>query len=310
MITDIIYEFGWNYIILLVSNNEYGRAARLEFLKRISKLTLKPICIVMDGIISTHDQNATLKIISNLNSINKSNVIVFIASIKEARYFIKLCAGRLRNFTWVASEAWVKDTMVASGNETLLHGMLGISPLETEVPGFVEHLARAVALRNDSSHQWLNEFYNFERLFLCNNSEVADCILADSYEIAPYQISSTVNAVYAVAHALHVHLGCNENRCQRNISDIEAEDFLIDLEKIKFTLNDQIISFDSEGDVSIQYQLWNYKKKRNRTFGFEAVGIWRSKNSSRLNLFGDVVWNTIDAQKPFSNCSDVCKKGK
>ncbi|XP_047128541.1 extracellular calcium-sensing receptor isoform X1 [Hydra vulgaris] len=285
MIIDIIHKFGWNYIVLIVSNDEYGKAARLEFLKKVLSFTSKPICIAMDEIINDHDETAMLKIVSNLNKINKTNVIVFISSVKEARYFLNLCVGKLREFTWITTDTWIKETTIL-GKEKLLRGMLGISPLKPEIPDFFK-----------------------QRLLLCKKSAVENCTFSDSFEIAPYKISSTINAVYAVAHALHNLLKCNNKFCQRSISEIDGEKLLAKLENVRFVLYNQTVSFDSDGDTSIQYYLWNYQKKKSGQFVFENIGIWHSKDSLRLNLFGEVKWNTKDDQHPISTCSSECKKG-
>ena len=86
MIIRILHHFHWGYVILIVSDDNYGRSARRAFKKQVEN-SPRPICIVIDEIINASNRKNTLLKIQNEN---KSKVIVVISNVNEATRLAEL----------------------------------------------------------------------------------------------------------------------------------------------------------------------------------------------------------------------------
>ena len=121
-------------------------------------------------------------------------------------------------------------------------------------------------------------------------------------------VSSTVNAVYSVAHGIHNLLECNTSVCKdkRDTSvwaalskHIQEATFLgVDQRKFSF--------FDAR---KIKYEVWNIVAKGDNQYDFRLVGGW-DKTAQGLNESQSIFWNTKNHLPPKSSCSQTCQPGK
>lgn len=306
-ILNIITYFHWNYIMLLVSDDEYGRSARMEFKKQVESSD-KSVCLVIDEIVNSGNRE---KVIRKIKNEKKSKVVVLISNLNEAHLTTHLAYEEgLSNVTWIASDAWNKNTFVTSGKELMFKGMLGVSPVSSKVEGFQQYLAEI--LSTDKKEGWSQEFYEYETNYTCVNRSIARCVLDDHYEMPPYQIASTVNAVLATGHALHKLFECNETRCKRDVKNAEWSLLLYHLQNITFLgTNNKTILFNDKGGEDVGYKLWNLQQKKDE-YHFEDVGLWTDGNMEGdkfLIYKRPIQWNTNVSSAPKSICSQPCVPG-
>ena len=187
--------------------------------------------------------------------------------------------------------------------------MLGVSPRKSRVKGFHEYLSRLVN-QKPPLHGWLREFYEFEKRNSCIGRNISECIKSPGYEFAPYQITSTVNAVYAVAHALNNFLECNKTSCKRGVNEVDWSKFITKLKTVDFLDTEgNRIFFDESGAGLVEYSLWNLQHINN-SYKFVEVGEWIGNidNTSNLNIRKEIQWNNNTL--PVSVCSKSCPPGK
>ena len=310
IIFEIIKYYGWDYVMLLVSDDDYGRSARRAF-KRLSNNSKSLICIVIDEIVTRSNSE---EIITKIKAEKKSKIIVLISSLDEAIYLAKLSSRHeLRGYTWIASDAWSKDMYVVSSKEKVFNGMLGVSPLKIKVPSYQVHLSRLLKLKPLSG--WMKEYQEFELNNSCVGNIVSECIKWPGYEATPYEVATTMNAVYAVAHALKMFLECDENLCKQDVRKVDWTKLITTISNIRYAgVGGEIISFDDSGGGPVKYNLWNLQQKGNVS-NFVEVGEWKGKgaidsNFIPLNIYGTIQWNGQTNMTPVSICSTQCSPGK
>ena len=306
MILDIVQYFRWNYVILLVSNDEYGRAARMAFDRKKGQLKV-PICLVIDEILTSKNQ---FDIVNKLKNETKAKVIILISNLNRAKIFVDLCYEQnIKKFTWIASDAWSKNSYVTKGKSDIFKGLFGISPLRVDITKYEKYRSfLANTMVSYETNIWKKEFFSTEKC-KCGNVSMEHCLTDENYEIAPYQIMSTMRAVYIVAHALHHLLRCDSKYCY-NITSTNGAQLFRELKFWKNTNNSLFRTlFDETSTSSPCYELWGLNDQLN----FESIGHWHNKESpvKRLVIHDKkIVWNTKNNTVPESNCSSRCAPGE
>ena len=306
MILDIVQYFAWNYVILLVSNDEYGRAARMAFDRKKDQLKV-PICVAIDEILTPKNQ---LNIVNKLKNEAKAKVIILISNLNRAKIFIDLCYEHfIKNFTWIASDAWSKNSYVTNGKSDMFKGLFGISPLHVDITKYEKYRSfLANTMVSNKTDVWKKEFLSTEKC-KCGNVSMEHCLTDENYEIAPYQIMSTMRAVYIVAHALHHLLSCDSKYCY-NITSTNGAQLFRELKIWKNTNNPLFKTlFDGRSTSSPCYQLWGLKDQ----LDFESIGHWHYEESSDKRLVirhEKIAWNTKNNTAPESSCSSRCIPGE
>lgn len=271
-ISDLLAHFKWNLVILLVSDDEYGRSARLNFNEE-QKYSEYPICTEVEEVIN---QNNFADVHKKVSQTKYARVIVLISKTSEANGFIKYAAeaNTLRDFTWIASDAWNMNDAIISNREFLLKGMIGISPYEVETPTIVDLNAR------------------FNKI---------------------YESVSTINSVLAVAKAMHKMLDCNETLCKKKIQCTDWSEFASYIRDIELTdLANNTISLNECKDTHIQYNFWNLQESATGKYEYIHIGRWYTinKNNGSIDINGTVQWHTgFSMVPPNSTCSETCWKG-
>uniref|UniRef100_A0A669BN25 Olfactory receptor C family, u1 n=1 Tax=Oreochromis niloticus TaxID=8128 RepID=A0A669BN25_ORENI len=140
-------------------------------------------------------------------------VVVFATEGQLLNLFLELAQRNVTGIQWIASEAWVTSSRLASPQLLhLLQGTLGFTFPGVNIPGLKEFL-----LNVRPSPKPGMEFFNmfWEEHFGCNfryNPGSEDLRNTDSSysDVSQVRISYNVyKAVYAIAHALHNFLNCD-----------------------------------------------------------------------------------------------------
>ncbi|XP_075898205.1 taste receptor type 1 member 1-like [Nelusetta ayraudi] len=197
---------------------------------------------------------------------------------------------------WIAGDTWSLNSRLPKQKGIKNVGtVLGVAQTVMTIPGF-----------NDFTYAAINQTYcaNDKHTFcnqVCNCSGLSAESLINSDPTYSFPVYA---AIYAIAHALHHTLQCGADQCNGTI-EVYPYMVLSELKKSNFTLLNQSIQFDKDGDPkfgSYDIVYWN------QTGDAEDIGYYNFHpfvsffiNDSEIQWFSGEV--------PAARCSDQCKLG-
>ncbi|KAI4824133.1 hypothetical protein KUCAC02_012675 [Chaenocephalus aceratus] len=142
--------------------------------------------------------------------------------------------------------------------------------------------------------------YNTPVFFNRSSLSTEDVVAADpSFNFPVY------TAVYAIAHALHNALQCGSGRCNDNIT-VFPHMVLAELKKSNFTLLNESIRFDENGDPnygSYSVVFWNHSGDA------EEIGLYTFHGSVHFFINNSKIHWYTNGEAPTSVCSSECPVG-
>ncbi|NXE94123.1 TS1R1 protein, partial [Menura novaehollandiae] len=309
----LLQHFGWTWVVLLGSDNTYGRAG-LDTLHKL--LTASNVCVAYQGIIPANSDasNPELHNLVQILTDVRVNVTVIFSNTRSARPFFEVVVQRnITGMVWVASEDWLLAQTIwqVPGIQTIgsVIGMAVEKPESTMLERFeawkmtgkgtVAECAGSVEAGGESAGSaWLD----------CTQSCTGCHSLATAPDMYDAQASFNVySAVYAVAHGLHDLLGCASGACSKGT--VYPWQLLQKIRQVNFTLYKSRISFDANGDIRKGYDIIMWKWS-GPSWASDVIGTFRV-NPDRLSIDpGKVLWHTKDGQVPASVCSEACQPGE
>ena len=219
-IVQMLLHFRWNWIVVLASGDDYGRENSHLLSQRLAH---GDICIAFQETLPTPQPNQTMTpqdqerleaIVGKLQQSTARVVVVFSPELALHNFFREVLRQNLTGAVWIASESWAIDPVLHNLTELQRAGtFLGITTQNVPIPGFSEFRVR----RSQVGRPALNRSSancNQECDTCLNTTESFNSILTLSGERVVYSVYSSV---YAVAHALHSLLGCNQSGCRRDV---------------------------------------------------------------------------------------------
>ncbi|XP_027711171.1 ceramide-1-phosphate transfer protein isoform X1 [Vombatus ursinus] len=313
-IVDLLSLFNWNWVAAVGSDDEYGRQGLSIFSTLANN---RSICIAHEGTLPlprVQESRDLGKVESILRQINQSivQVVVLFSSEAAARNLFQYCIQtNVSPKVWVASEAWLASEQVIrlpgiQGVGTILGFLLQSSPL----PEFSDYV-------NQCLTQAANQTF-------CNTlgeappqsdddvvgPQCPQCDDISHKDIASgldhYQPFSVYAAVYSVAHALHLSLGCNASGCpsQNRTRPWELVSKMYDL---RFSARSLTLQFDNSGNVNMTYDLKLWVWHSNTKLELLTVGSFRE--GLELNR-SQIRWHGQGNEEPVSRCSRECEEGQ
>ncbi|XP_075629231.1 taste receptor type 1 member 1 [Balearica regulorum gibbericeps] len=309
----LLQRFGWTWVVLLGSDNAYGRDG-LDALYKL--LTASDVCVAYRGIIPVN-RDASSPELRNLVRILtdvRVNVTVVFANRGSARPFFEVVVQRnITGMVWVGSEDWSLDQTIWQ--------VPGIQSIGSVIGMSVEKTASTM-LERFESWKTAEESTAPERAgsteagggtgggaqLRCTQRCTGCRLLAAAPDMYDAQASFNVySAVYAVAHGLHDLLGCGSGACSKGT--VYPWQLLQKIKQVNFSLYKSHISFDASGDIHKGYDIvmWNWS---GLSWAFDVIGTF-SVNPDRLSVDqGKILWHTKDRQAPTSVCSEACQPGE
>ncbi|KFU95433.1 Taste receptor type 1 member 1, partial [Chaetura pelagica] len=309
----LLQRFGWTWVVLLGSDNAYGRDG-LEALYKL--LTKSNICVAYRGIIPVH-KDASSPELHNLVRILKDirvNVTVVFSSRRSARSFFEVVIQKnITGMVWVGSEDWSLAPAIwqVPGIQSI-GSVIGMSIEKTE-PTMLERfqswkIAQRSAAAEHAGSTGAGGGTRGDTQLDCTQSCTSCHLSAAVPNMYDAQASFNVySAVYAVAHGLHDLLGCASGACSKG--KVYPWQLLQKIKEVNFTLYKSHISFDTNGDIQKGYDIimWNWS---GLSWAFNVIGTF-SVNPDRLNIDeSKILWHTKDQQAPTSLCSEACQPGE
>ncbi|NWW94479.1 TS1R1 protein, partial [Rhynochetos jubatus] len=302
----LLRRFGWTWVVLLGSDNTYGREG-LDALYKL--LSASDVCVAYRGIIprnkdaSSTELHNLVQILTDL----RVNVTVVFANRGSVRPFFEVVVQRnVTGMVWVGSEDW------------------SLAQTVWQVPG-IQSIGSVIGMTVEKMESAMLE--RFESWKMAEESSATDCAdgggsarldctqrctrcraLAAAPDMYDAQASFSVySAVYAVAHGLHDLLGCASGVCSKG--RVYPWQLLQKIKRVNFTLYKSLISFDANGDIRKGYDIVAWKWS-GPSWAFDVIGTF-SGNPDRLSVDqAKIPWHTPDGQAPPSVCSQPCQPGE
>ncbi|KAG9345634.1 hypothetical protein JZ751_008778 [Albula glossodonta] len=207
---EILRFFNWTYVSTVASEGDYGETG-IEAFEQEARL--RNICIsTSEKVGRSNVKKSYDAVIRQLQQKPNAKVAVLFMRSDDARELLA-AAGRLNaSFIWIASDGWGAQESIVKSNEIVADGAITLELAAHPVREFNRYFQQ-LNPNSNSRNPWYKDFW--EQKFQCTlhgaNGDKAPhlkpCakhLAIDSSNFEPEsKIMFVVNAVYAMAHALH-----------------------------------------------------------------------------------------------------------
>ncbi|XP_043853431.1 taste receptor type 1 member 2 isoform X2 [Dromiciops gliroides] len=305
----LLVHFSWNWVIIIMSSDDYGRENG-QLLNE--KLAGHEICIAFQESLPVPLGNRTIMpqekkkleiIVEKIRNSTAKVVVVLSLDLALFDFFQEVIHQNFTGTVWIASESWSIDPVIHSISDIQQAGtFLGVTNQIVPIPGFSDFRVRQTDIKKsmmNSSEPTCNQ----ECETCLETTKSYSTILTLSGERVVYNVYS---AVYAVAHALHHLLGCNDTSCSKDV--VYPWKLLQEIRKVNFTLLGHRMFFDKNGDPPMDLDIvqWQWGEDQNP---FRSVAFYNS-TLGKLQNITTINWNTPNNMTPSSVCSKNCQKGQ
>ncbi|KAM3617246.1 uncharacterized protein V6R79_003813 [Siganus canaliculatus] len=290
VIVNILQYFEWRWVAFLNTDDDYGNDGRQVFIKMIKDTE---ICLgYTKGLTNFTDYTP---VFDQIKELDIPIIIVFAPEWTVEALILSAIKQNISKKVWIANDAWSLNKKLPKKDGIRSIGtVLGVAEPRLTIPGFNDFINASRSQENGDKQMFCNQVYNGTGV------SAKDVINADpSFSFSAY------SAVYAIAHALHRVLQCGSESCNSN-ARVRPHEVLAELKKSNFTLLNQSIGFDENGDLQYGEYLivyWNHRGEA------ERVGFYKFQPSSRLDINkSKIQWHT-EEEIPISVCSSECPEG-
>nr|BDB45847.1 T1R2 [Martes melampus] len=307
----LMLYFRWNWIILLVSSDDYGRYNG-QLLN--DRLATRDICIAFQETLPTPQPNQEVTqwerqrleaIVDKIQQSSARIVVLFSPDLALHNFFREVLRQNFTGAVWIASESWAIDPVLHNLTELRNTGtFLGITTQSVPIPGFSEFRMRPPQAGPPAPNRTSLGATCNQECDTCQDTTASfNTILTLSGERVVYSVYS---AVYAVAHALHSLLRCTQTTCSKRV--VYPWELLQEIWKVNFTLLGHEIFFDKQGDLlmSLEVIQWQWDLSRNP---FLSIASYYPA-LRQLRMDHSVSWHTANNTIPVSMCSKDCQPGQ
>ncbi|XP_029302357.1 extracellular calcium-sensing receptor-like [Cottoperca gobio] len=325
----LVKHFGWTWIGALAVDNEYGLNGIAIFNQAAQEYG---VCIEYSEAFSSSGPPDSLKRVIEIIKHATSKVIMAFMSHREVNLLAtELYRQNITGLQWVGSDAWITDhSLTDSEGHSILVGSLGFVVSKAQIPGLEEHLRQLHPSQFPHS-QFVRDFW--EDVFNCTLNDTANTQRkpcsgfeslqnVESYftDVSELRFTNNVyKSVYAVAHALHNLIKCEEgkgpflNGSCADPKHVQPWQVLQYLNTVNFTTEEgEQVYFDSNGDSPAIYEVVNLQLTNKGTIEGVTVGIYdaslRESHQFVMNNI-PVVWGNGLEKVPVSVCSESCLPG-
>ncbi|XP_061085298.1 metabotropic glutamate receptor 3-like isoform X1 [Conger conger] len=315
---EILRSFNWTYVSTVASEGDYGETG-IEAFEQEARL--RNICIATaEKVGRSGAREAYDGVVRQLLQKPNARVAVLFLRSDDARELLAAAARLNASLVWVASDGWGAQESVVKGNERAARGAITLELAARPVAEFNRYFLR-LRPRANRRNPWFRDFW--EQKFQCSLDAAApgeacgpDLKIDDSDFEPESKIMFVVNAVYAMAHALHQMqrtLCANTTQLCPAMKPLDGRklyrDYLLNLNfKAPFSPPgvDGTVKFDAHGDGVGRYNIFNYQERAGR-HAYVRVGEW----AESLSLSGELIrWARDAGGPPASQCSDPCARNE
>uniref|UniRef100_UPI00358EA76C extracellular calcium-sensing receptor-like n=1 Tax=Myxine glutinosa TaxID=7769 RepID=UPI00358EA76C len=218
-IAQLIVHYGWNWIAIIASDDEYGKNGVASLQPALEKYG---VCIEFTLWITKNTFRKTYKKSVEVVQASTVEVIVAYAIDSDMELLMKELALQKINKTWVATEAWISSHLInIPENADLLEGTVGFDLSSYHLENFNVHLQQYVT---NNENNFVQEYWR--KVFNCEfgshirntSSGRPHCTIGNvmnNPSLSQLQNSDTgyvfyaYSAVYTVVHAIKDMLNCS-----------------------------------------------------------------------------------------------------
>ncbi|CAB1440772.1 unnamed protein product, partial [Pleuronectes platessa] len=267
-LAQLVKHFGWSWVGAIRTNDDYGNNGMATFTETARQLG---ICLEYSvSFFRTDPPDKIQKIINVIKASTSKVIIAFLSHLDMDVLIHELSHHNLTGYQWVGSEGWIFDSQTAEMNgHHILDGAIGLSIPKAHVRGMREFILNVKPL-NSSGNEMFTEFW--EALFSCKFKQTTgnqrECTGGEDLtqvhnsftDMSLMPIFNNVyKGVYAVAHALHSILGCNET-CNDKVQ-LNPLTILHRIGRIQFkTKEGDKVYFNEDGDPAAEYEIINWQR--------------------------------------------------
>ncbi|XP_015197849.1 metabotropic glutamate receptor 4 isoform X2 [Lepisosteus oculatus] len=318
---DIVKAMKWNYVSTVASEGNYGESGVEAFIQKSREDG--GVCIAQSVKIPREPKTGEFdKIIRRLKENANARVVILFANEDDIKRLLQAAkkANQTGHFLWVGSDSWGSKISPVLHQEEVSEGAVTILPKRLSVRGFDRYFISRT-LDNNRRNIWFAEFWedNFHcklsRHALKKGSNIKKCtnherIGKDSSYEQEGKVQFVIDAVYAMAHALH---NMHKELCPGKVGLCSRMDPINGTMLLKFIRNVNFtgiagnpVLFNENGDAPGRYDIYQYQIKNN-TPEYKVIGQW----TNQLHLNIDVMqWPGGVRQVPTSICSQPCRPGE
>ncbi|KAL2091202.1 hypothetical protein ACEWY4_013465 [Coilia grayii] len=319
---DIVKAMGWNYVSTIASEGNYGESGVDAFMQ-ISR-EAGGVCIAQSIRIPREPREGEFdKVIKRLMETSNARGVIIFANEDDIKRVLEAAkkANLTGHFLFVGSDSWGSKISPILNQEDVAEGAVTILPKRASIDGFDDYFMTR-SLENNRRNIWFAEFW--EEDFRCKltrpgrklDSGQRKCtgeerISRDSPYEQEGKVQFVIDAVYAMAHALHnMHLDLCPGApgvCEK-MDPVEGAMLLSYIRAVNFNGSaGTAVMFNENGDAPGRYDIFQYQLSNTTTPGYHVIGQWT--NHLRLNL-EEMQWSGGDRQVPDSVCSFPCEPGE
>ncbi|XP_033487794.2 extracellular calcium-sensing receptor-like [Epinephelus lanceolatus] len=333
----ILKHFGWTWVGLLVSDDDYGLHVARSFQSDLAQSGGG--CLAYLEVLPWDSESSELRRIVHLIKTSAARVVmVFAHEIHMIQLMEEVVRQNVTGQQWIASEALTTATVLQTPDfMPYLSGTLGIAIRRGEIPGLREFLLQIRPDQNDNDtfgNSMVRQFW--EHTFKCRFAPLPGWVEAGGAPCTGQEDLTNVEtefldvsnlrpdynvykAVYALAYALNDMLHCVPGRgpfsghsCA-TLQTLEPWQLVYYLQKVNFTTSfgDQV-SFDENGDALPIYDIMNWLWLPDGRTKVQNVGEVKrlAFKGEELTINEDkIFWNFEFKEPPQSVCSESCPPG-
>uniref|UniRef100_A0A667ZIZ5 Glutamate metabotropic receptor 4 n=1 Tax=Myripristis murdjan TaxID=586833 RepID=A0A667ZIZ5_9TELE len=315
---DIVKAMRWNYVSTVASEGNYGESGVEAFIQKSREDG--GLCISQSVKIPREPRSGEFdKIIRRLSENPNARVVIIFANEDDIRRLLQAAkkANQTGHFIWVGSDSWGSKIAPILNQEEMAEGAVTILPKRQSIRGFDRYFISRT-LENNRRNIWFAEFWenNFQcklsRHALKKGSGIKKCtnherIGKDSSYEQEGKVQFVIDAVYAMAHALH---NMHKDLCPGKVGlcskmeTINGTLLLKYIRNVNFTgIAGTPVVFNVNGDAPGRYEIYQYQITNNTT-EYKIIGHW----TDQLHL--DMQWPGATNEVPSSICSQPCRPGQ
>ncbi|KAM4566685.1 extracellular calcium-sensing receptor-like [Odontesthes bonariensis] len=332
----ILKRFGWTWVGLLVSGDDYGLHAAQSFHTELTQSGGG--CLAYSEILPWGENPAELtRIVEVMKKSTARVVVVFAHQTNMIQLMEEVVKQNVTGLQWLASEAWTAAALLQTPHfMPYLGGTLGIAIRRGEISGLRDFLLRTRPnYKSNNENSMVNQFweYTFQCRFapppagwveaggvLCTGEEDLESVETEFLDVSKLRPEYNIyKAVYALAFALDDMLRCEpgtgpfDGYSCASLQRLEPWQLVYYLEKVNFTtpFGDQV-SFDKNGDALPIYDIMNWLWLPDGRTEVQNVGVVKKTTLHGEELRLDerkIFWNFDSNQPPRSVCSESCPPG-
>ncbi|XP_069829753.1 G-protein coupled receptor family C group 6 member A-like isoform X2 [Dendropsophus ebraccatus] len=325
----LIHLSGWNWIGMIVMDDDYGRSALESFGIQAVEIN---VCIAFKEVIPAHLSDSTVEAsldqaIRKILSETRVNVIVtFLKPILVLKLFKRVMEKKIQK-TWIASDSWSLANGISSiPNIQSIGPVIGFTFKSGDTASFLDYI-KNLNQQKYEMNRLLDQYsvllygcpkVKYSEMYGCvtNYSKEASTSTMENKSLRVDFLSATVHpgfvystqlAVTAIAHAIRKL--CMDRNCKK-INAFAPWELLQSLKTINFSYMGRTISFDSRGDADTGYDVLIWKAGADGKINFTIFAEYDTQKDMFIFTSKDKENELRRLKKIRSQCSDECRPGQ